>query len=69
MKTDMVLKQFRLNTLILFCSELYWNKEVTAVLLTASKNFNVGMHSDVSKSIWFNLGVIIDTIELYVRAL
>ena len=33
-------------------------REITAVLLTVSKGFNVDMHSDVFESIWFRLGII-----------
>ena len=42
----MVLKQFKLNILILLLSDIKWKREITAVLLTASKII-VGMHSDV----------------------
>ena len=41
---------------------------IIAVLLTASKkNFKVGMHLDICKSIWFwfKLGIMIDTIVLF----
>ena len=42
-------------------------KEITAVLQTALKeNFNVGMLSNVCEWIWFKLGVMIDTIILYI---
>ena len=44
-------------------------REITAVFLTASKTFNVGMHSDIYKSIWVRLDVMIDTIELYMLIL
>ena len=43
-------------------------KYVTA-LQTASKNFDACMHSDVFSSILFKLGIIIDTIELYILIL
>ena len=33
-----------------------------AVLLTASTNFNVDMHVDVYESVWFKIGMMIDTI-------
>ena len=29
-------------------------REITAVLLTASKDFTVGMHLDIYELIWFN---------------
>ena len=35
-----------------------------SVLQTASKNFSVGMHSDIYKLIWIKLGVMIDTTVL-----
>ena len=38
---------------------------MTTVLLTASKNLNVGMHSDVWEPVWTKLSMMIDTIELY----
>ena len=42
-------------------------REITAVLMTVSKNF--GMHSHVYESIWFKVGMMIDTIELYILIL
>ena len=68
-KFDLVLKQFKLNIVILFLSEMYWNKKKTAVLFTGSKNFNVGMHSDVYELIWFRFSMITDTIVLYILIL
>ena len=70
-KFDLVLKQFKLNIVILFLSEMYWiwNKKKSAVLFTGSKNFNVGMHSDVYELIWFKFSMIIDTIVLYILIL
>ena len=32
--------------------------------MTASKYFNIGMHSDVYQLIWFKPGMMIDTTEL-----
>ena len=40
-------------------------RKKTIVLRSASKTFNVGVHSDVHKSIWFKLGMTIDIIELH----
>ena len=40
-------------------------RETAAVLLTASENWNVGIHSDIYELIWCRLGAIVDTIELY----
>ena len=40
-------------------------KEITAVLLTVSKNFNVGMHSDFYGWIWLKLRMIVDSIYIY----
>ena len=40
--------------------------ETNAVLLTASKKFNVGMQSDIHQSNWFKVGMMIDTIEVYI---
>ena len=38
-------------------------REMTAVLLTASKNFQAAMHSDIYEMSWFKLGMMIDTVE------
>ena len=48
----MVLKQFKLNILILFM-RFTESREITAVLLTATKNFYVGIHSGIYESIKF----------------
>ena len=40
-------------------------REITAVLLIASKLFNVGIHSDIYESICIKVDSMIDTIELY----
>ena len=40
--------------------------ESVAVLLTSSKNINVGLHSNLHKSIWLKLDMMIDTIEPYI---
>ena len=42
---------------------------IIAVLVTALKNFKVGMHSEVHKSIWFKLGMVIDIIVMYILIL
>ena len=54
--------------------EYFWvrcvqTKEIIAVLLTASKNLNDGMHSEVYESVWSKLGMIIDTVALYILIL
>ena len=36
-----------------------------AVVLTVSRNFNVGRYSDIFEPIWFKLDITIDTTELY----
>ena len=36
------------------------------IIITASKNFNVGICLDIYESVWFKGGVIIDTFELYI---
>ena len=35
--------------------QISWNKGIKAVLLTVSKNVNIGMHSDIYKLVWFKL--------------
>ena len=44
-------------------------REITDVLMTASRNFNGDMHSDVYESITLTLGLMGDTIELYILIL
>ena len=36
------------------------SREINCCFLTASTNFNIGMHSDVYESIWFELGIWYD---------
>ena len=36
---------------------------VTAVLLTAAGNINVGTYVNIYKLVWFKLGMVIDTID------
>ena len=66
MNFDMVLKQFMLNILILFLSQISELREIIAVLLTAFKKFNVGMHLNVYESVWFKFYTMTDTITLYI---
>ena len=40
-------------------------REITAVLLTTSKNFGVGTHLGIYESIWFKHGMMIDAIVLF----
>ena len=45
------------------------SRKITAVLLTvrtAKQPFNVGTHLDKYQWIWFKLGMIIETIEVYI---
>ena len=65
MKFYTVLKQFKLNILILLLVEISETREVAAVLLIATNSFNVGIHSDSYKSIWCKLGIIVDSIKFY----
>ena len=70
MKFDVVLKQFKLNILrLLIWGRVLETREITAVLLTASKNFSIGMQSDVYESIWLKLGVMTHAIVLYILIL
>ena len=39
-------------------------KKIAAVLQTASKKFNIGMHSDVYKWTWFKLCMMVDALVL-----
>ena len=69
MKLDMVMNQFKVNVLRLLLNEICQIKEITTVFLTASYNFNVGMHSDSYELIWFKLGVMVVTAECYILIL
>ena len=62
MKFTMVQKQLKLNILVLFLSQIWSNKRISVVLLTASKNFNTSLHSDVYESVWFKVDLVLDTI-------
>ena len=44
-------------------------REIAVILLTALQTFNVGMHSNVYEWIWFRLGMMIDTVQLYIMIL
>ena len=50
-----MMKQFKLNILSLLLGEIYQNKEMPVVLLTASINFKVGMHADIYVSVSLSL--------------
>ena len=52
-----------------FDKDFLETREVSAVLQTASKNYNVGMHSDIYESAGFKLGVMIDVFLLYILIL
>ena len=41
-------------------------RKLTALLLTVSQNLNVCMHLDSFESVWFKVGMMIDTIKLYI---
>ena len=69
MRFDMMLKQFKLNIPILFWVGFSETRQISAVLLTASINFNIGMLSDVCGLIWFKHGMMIDTIVVYILIL
>ena len=48
------------------CTE---TREITAVSLTVSKNFTVGLHADIFDLIWLKAGIVIDNIETYILIL
>ena len=82
MKWDVVLKQFMLNILIRFLSEIYcikinkWcftdsvqkkqKQKTTTTTTTTKQHFNTGVPSDVQGPTCFILGIMIDTTELYI---
>ena len=48
MKSDVLMKQFKLNIMRLVLIKIYLHKgKISAVLQTALETFNAGMHSDV----------------------
>ena len=44
-------------------------REIIVVLLTAFKNFHVGMHSNIYELIWFKVGMMMDTVALHILIL
>ena len=64
----MVLKQFKLKSQFYVLVRFNDKREIGGSL-TMSDNFNVDMHSDVYESIWLKLGVMIETIVLYILIL
>ena len=72
MKYDAALKQFKMNCLILLSNfnELYWVEGNNCCFTECQQNFiNVSMHSDVYKLICLKIGLMIDTMELYILML
>ena len=65
----MMLKEFKLKIWILFLSEILWNNGNNCCLLIVSKNFNVDLHADVFQLIYFQVGMMIDSIEFYILIL
>ena len=65
MKFDVVMKQFNLTFSDCFWVRFRETRRITAVLLTASKNFQAGMHLNMYESNWFKFGMI-DIIVLYI---
>ena len=63
------MKQFKLNVLWQRLSKIYWNKGNDSCFTDCVKDLNVGMHLDVYEWIWFKLGMMIDTIVLYILIL
>ena len=63
----MVTKQFKLNILRLRLGKiLLKQRETIMVYRLRPPKISVGMHSDVSEWIYFKLGIMIDTIVLYI---
>ena len=51
-------------------SKIFKTREITAVLQAApKKSFNIGMHSGSYEWVWFKLGIMIDTVVLYLLIL
>ena len=68
MKFDVVLTQFQVlkKSRSYFWMSVNVTKALDTGVQTASKNFNIGMHSDIYESIWLTLGNMIYTVELYI---
>ena len=70
-KFGMVMKQLKLKFLIPLFNDIFVIREVTEVSLTLLKkktnqHFNISLHSDSYKAVWFKLSMMIDTFELYI---
>ena len=65
----MVLKEFKVNILMLFWGKVDFIREMSAILLTASKIFYVVMELDVYEPIWFHLGMMKDASKVDVLIL
>ena len=61
MKFDIVLKQFKVDILLICLSRFTLSRQIAAVLPTVSKNITVCMHSDIYEVISLKIGVIVDS--------
>ena len=59
----MVVEQFMVNIILQLLSEIYGAEEIPAVLKFVSKNFQIVVHLDGYESIWFKLGMLINTMD------
>ena len=69
MKFDLVLKQFKLNILIPLLSDSWFKKGNNHCFNDCWKISKVGMHLDTCELIWYNCGIMIDSIQLYIVTL
>ena len=56
----MLLKQFKLDILILLLSEVLWNKGNMCSFTDYIKKLQTGLYLDVYELLWFKLGLMID---------
>ena len=62
MKVDMILKQFKLNILILLWSDSYGIRENNCCF-TGIVQKHIGIHVDVYELIWFKRGIVIGNMK------
>ena len=67
MKSDVVMKQFEQHIWRLLLSKIYWKKGNEFCSTNCiKKTFNVSVYLDIYKSVWCRIGLMIDTVVLYI---
>ena len=52
--------------MLLLSEYLIINGKKLLFWLTEARNLNICLHSDINETIWFKLGIVISTTELYI---